>query len=57
MTENHDRTDALAADGRSSPTGRRPYRAPQLKYLGSVRDLTLGKTSGRKFDTSATKRP
>ena len=28
---------------------RRAYRAPTLKYLGSVRELTLGAT-GRKFD-------
>lgn len=27
-------------------TARRPYRAPQLRQLGSVRELTLGATMG-----------
>jgi hypothetical protein len=26
--------------------GRRPYRAPTLRHLGSVRELTLGGTFG-----------
>ncbi|MCW5833044.1 MAG: lasso RiPP family leader peptide-containing protein [Labilithrix sp.] len=30
----------------SAPVERRPYRAPQLKQLGSVRELTLGGTMG-----------
>jgi hypothetical protein len=29
---------------------RRPYRAPVLRYLGSVRSLTLGGTSGNRKD-------
>ena len=29
---------------------RRPYRAPKLTYLGSVRELTLGATAGKRFD-------
>jgi hypothetical protein len=29
---------------------RRPYRPPTLRYLGSVRELTLGTTRGRKGD-------
>ena len=27
-------------------TSKRPYKAPQLKHLGSVRELTLGATMG-----------
>lgn len=48
MTDDQHTTDAAS---QGSPKGRRPYRAPELKYLGSVRDLTLGKTAGKKFDT------
>jgi hypothetical protein len=29
---------------------RRPYRAPTLKYLGSVRELTLGTSRGNRGD-------
>ncbi len=29
---------------------RRPYAAPRLKHLGSVRDLTLGSPSGGPMD-------
>ncbi len=29
-----------------APTGRLPYRAPALRRLGCVRDLTLGGRSG-----------
>lgn len=29
-----------------APAGRRPYRAPTLRRLGCVRDLTLGGASG-----------
>ncbi|MBX3199921.1 MAG: lasso RiPP family leader peptide-containing protein [Labilithrix sp.] len=36
-------TEALAE---SVPAERRPYRAPQLRKLGSVRELTLGGTMG-----------
>lgn len=28
-------------------TARRPYRAPKLRHLGSVRELTLGGTMGK----------
>jgi hypothetical protein len=41
------------ADGKVTMTQqreRRAYRAPTLKYLGSVRELTLGTTQGKKFD-------
>lgn len=34
-----------ANSGSDEPTGtRRAYRAPQLRQLGSVRELTLGKS-------------
>jgi hypothetical protein len=36
-------TDANA-EGASA---RRPYRAPQLRRLGSVRELTLGSNNGK----------
>ncbi len=32
---------------------RRPYRAPVLRYLGSVRSLTLGGTGGARSDFPA----
>lgn len=32
--------------GSAQGSARRPYRAPQLRYLGSVRELTLGGTMG-----------
>ena len=33
-------------EGEREPSSRLPYRAPTLKYLGSVRELTLGGTQG-----------
>lgn len=38
-------------------TAKRPYRVPTLRFLGSVRDLTLGSTRGLRNDGFATKRP
>ena len=44
---------AIGTDLAPAPTspavaraGRRPYRAPTLRHLGCVRDLTLGGASG-----------
>ena len=40
-------TDQAPATASSvAPAGRRPYRAPTLRLLGCVRDLTLGGASG-----------
>lgn len=41
-------TDAARAAGGTlvAPAARRPYRAPALRLLGCVRDLTLGGASG-----------
>ncbi len=39
-------TDSGRADGGEKPATRRPYAAPTLRYLGSVRDITLGGTKG-----------
>jgi hypothetical protein len=39
-SQTHDVTDAPSAA--SATAGRREYKAPRLKRLGSVRDLTLG---------------
>jgi hypothetical protein len=55
MTErtNADHEAAGAQVARTScgtPPVRRPYRAPTLSYLGSVRQLTLGKTRGSHLD-------
>ena len=42
------RTDQAPATASSvvAPAGRRPYRAPTIRLLGCVRDLTLGGASG-----------
>lgn len=41
-------SDAVAEPPPRAPAadGRRPYRAPALRHLGSVRELTLGGTFG-----------
>lgn len=47
--------DSAAKDesctGREAPQAesrpRRPYRTPELRHLGSVRELTLGSTMGK----------
>lgn len=47
--------DSVAKDesctGREAPQAesrpRRPYRTPELRHLGSVRELTLGSTMGK----------
>jgi hypothetical protein len=53
MREDDDDANAPESPGKSehSPAGelvrlRRPYRAPTIRYLGCVRDLTLGGASG-----------
>ena len=38
-------TDREAPQGESR--SRRPYRTPELRHLGSVRELTLGSTMGK----------
>jgi hypothetical protein len=35
-------TDIRGAKSGEKPTARRPYAAPTLRYLGSVREITLG---------------
>jgi hypothetical protein len=42
----------VSAEGAPVPGVRRPYVTPQLKHLGSVRDLTLG-LSGSGLDFNA----
>jgi hypothetical protein len=49
MTDKNDRESRVAITP-SSGRGRRPYVAPKLRYLGSVRSLTLGGTSGTRRD-------
>lgn len=34
------------SDAASAAPRRRPYQAPKLRHLGSVRELTLGSTAG-----------
>jgi hypothetical protein len=43
MNEDRVKTQALEGQSAESP---RPYSPPRLRYLGSVRELTLG-SSGR----------
>ncbi|MDF2692265.1 MAG: hypothetical protein K0S65_648 [Labilithrix sp.] len=41
----------MTSNGRpDSQAPRRPYKAPRLRRLGSVRELTLGATSGGGMD-------
>jgi hypothetical protein len=46
MTDPANRDTEASADGRAvahpTATTRKPYRTPQLRHLGSVRELTLG---------------
>src|SRR5512140_2986331 len=53
MTDKNERESSAAVKpaegGRQRPL-RLPYRAPVLRYLGSVRSLTLGGTSGTRKD-------
>ena len=51
-TESHENPAAVGATGQYPE--RRAYRAPTLKYLGSVRELTLGTTQGRRPDGGIT---
>lgn len=45
MTTESQLEDApTAADATPAKSGRLPYTAPQLRHLGSVRELTLGAT-------------
>jgi len=42
-----DRDEELTQDSKKEPAeARRPYRAPVLRHLGSVRELTLGSPMG-----------
>lgn len=51
MTGSSDKPDSKdereAAVSAEPRTPRRPYHAPRLRQLGSVRELTLGATSGK----------
>jgi len=45
--ESHgERNEGGTVDASSARVPRRPYRAPSLRRLGCVRDLTLGGASG-----------
>jgi hypothetical protein len=49
MTDKNERESSAAV--KPAEIGRkRPYRAPVLRYLGSVRSLTLGGTAGIRKD-------
>jgi hypothetical protein len=47
---------SAAADEPAQATAKRPYAAPTLARLGSVRDLTLGQSGGRFADGGAKSR-
>lgn len=49
------RTEPSSGIG-SAHVSRRAYSAPRLRHLGSVRELTLGATSGIFADGGATRR-
>jgi hypothetical protein len=38
---------SATTDAAASASARRPYRAPTLRRLGSVRELTLGSNNGK----------
>lgn len=40
-------SDVTAASASPAAPARAPYRAPKLRHLGSVRELTLGGTMGK----------
>jgi hypothetical protein len=46
MTERPEIETKTPAHGSEQQQERRPYTAPTLRRLGSVRDLTLGSTTG-----------
>lgn len=48
----------MTSNGRpDSEVSRRPYKAPRLRRLGSVRELTLGGTMGGMMDGLVGKKP
>lgn len=51
MTPKDSAANDAPSAGRDAPQGescpRRPYRTPELRHLGSVRELTLGSTMGK----------
>ncbi len=56
MTDKNEQVTSLAKQPAKMPAEgavRRPYRAPVLRYLGSVRSLTLGGTAGSRKDFPA----
>jgi hypothetical protein len=53
-TDSNQNLPAVAAGVSGQHRERRVYRAPTLKYLGSVRELTLGTTQGRRPDGGIT---
>jgi hypothetical protein len=44
----------MSVNERPAADGRRPYKAPKLRKLGSVRELTLGSTMGGRQDGGTT---
>lgn len=45
-----------AREGADATVTRRPYKSPELRHLGSVRELTLGSTMGIFADGGTTMR-
>jgi hypothetical protein len=48
--------DVRSHSGSTPPSSMKSYRAPRLRLLGSVRDLTFGATGGV-FDGPGSQRP
>lgn len=45
MSENGEKKEVTEAKASESASEKKPYVAPKLRHLGSVRDLTLGSAS------------
>lgn len=60
MTGSRDKPDSKdereAAVSAEPRTPRRPYHAPRLRQLGSVRELTLGSPAGKLADGAGAKK-
>jgi hypothetical protein len=55
---NESTADGLVTPAPAAPTtasARRPYKAPHVRHLGSVRELTLGRSDGGCNDGSSTR--
>ncbi len=53
MSDSGEKKDVAEAKASETTPAKKPYTAPKLRHLGSVRELTLG-SSGGDFDGGIT---